>query len=290
MTIDESSLAEFRFQIFQEDVLDPLIKLDSKERGDTGYENFYAFACGELREAVTMASLGAAYGVYPRDQFSTMLDNSYVRARIDGEFHGPEGRPRHWPPTPVDGLPDGNDALLWTQHEVPDNQTNTVGGLLDTYSSVMRQVRRNEFERRFNAELLFAEDEVWQEEVRMLQSAVIPWVTGAIDEPQCMWLPEGLDSFLDFAVDVGVQIDKTVSGEFEGFDWPYYRWADLKESDAYGIIIGRSSLFRVTEWRFGGPSRHEQVTERVRQLQGLISEIVTAVKYRLEWPGRASQP
>jgi len=273
MTIDNNSLAAFRFQVFCEDIIYPLVG----EQVDLD-ENMSLFVCGELREAVAMAALGVACGLYPRELFSRMLDMT-VRDKLDGTWHQFRfaGRyPEGWPPPPINDLPNSDDVLTWSRAEVYEATIGAMPEVMDSYTSLMRQVRRNDFHRKFNAELLFAKDETWQEEVRALRSAMIPWITGAVEEPECIWLPEGLDSFFDLAEDLGINVETSTSGEFVGFKQPHPIGA--LNAEIVGRMAASDSLRSLTAWRFGGATYAERVTQRVLDLQSLVSAIVAIVE------------
>lgn len=158
-----------------------------------------------------------------------------------------------------------------------EKTVDAIPEVVDNYASLIRQVRRDDFYRKFNAKLIFAEDETWEAEFSALQSSILPLITGATNEPECIWLPEGLDSFLDFVDDLGIEIARSASGQFAGFDIEV-----IEELTAEQVAagIGTHSLVPLTAWRFGGVAYGYRVMQRLERLQELTATIVATVRSR----------
>lgn len=292
MTIDNDSLAAFRFQDFFEDVIIPVLP---RTRAFPTYDSLGTFAIGELREAVAVTALGTACNIFPRELFEAMLRD--FRFLLNGEYQrsGSVQRIPEYPPPPVSDLPDSNRALEWSRTELQYDTIQAMPEIMENYASLMRQVHRNDSHRLFNARLIFAQEERWQEDIRPFQSTMIPWITGAINEPESAWLPEGLDSFFDLAEDLGVTVHISASGQFVGFDFRTATDIDIASLSPGGPqIIARAiaelnSMLPLMTWRFGGQIHAEQVVERVASIQSLTSTLVAMVESGLS-PITGTQP
>lgn len=82
MVLDDVGLADFRFQAFCNDTIYSVYN----ERVRISDRDVRAFASGELREAVSMAAIGVACGIYRPQPFSRMLD--IVKRELDGKRTG----------------------------------------------------------------------------------------------------------------------------------------------------------------------------------------------------------
>jgi len=265
----DEDLVLFRFQIFYEDTIRPLVERDipfvrllpPQHVGPP----LDVFEIGELREATAIAALAVAGGVLPRQPFRTMLESRNIRRMLSGELGRTFSVESPSLPPPITELPDLPDVLDWSEIDLGGNLIPLMPALTTKYSSLMRQVRRNAFQRRFNAELLFSSDESWQ--LGMLASGPSNRFPAWEDEDNSIWLAEGLDSYLDLADDLGAVPRPDESGYVSHFD---VGEAGTMQPDDVQKMIGRRSLLPLMAWRFGGATVADTVSRRVRSVEEMI--------------------
>src|SRR2546421_716609 len=108
-----------------------------------------------------------------------MLESRNIQGMLSGELGRTFSVERPSPPPPITELPDLQDILDWSEIDLDDKLIPLVPSLITKYSSLIRQVSRNSFQRGFNAELLFSDDENWQ--LRMLPSGARNWFSARED-------------------------------------------------------------------------------------------------------------
>ena len=296
-SVSDEALAEFRFQSFYEDVIEAAAPQDAGSRLERRRRTIVndpeiLFMRGELREAVGIAALGVAAGVFPREPFTRMLEYGDIPGLVAGYFDPESADPgNEVVPYPIYTLPDKNYALILSDLDMGEDRTNAVPEMVATYASLMRQVHRASYQRRFNAELLFASAERWQSAVKTFADSTRAWFDRRVDIGDAIWLPDGLDSYFDLAEDLGASVLLRPSGDISEFR--VTRALTENGVDNIDIVLEAilsRSLLPFTAWRFGGASGGDLallVVERTNGLQELVSSVSRGIYTEAGWPVRS---
>ena len=271
-------LTEFRFQIFYEDTIRPLIERREPRIGIP----LDIFEFGELREATAVAALAVACGVLPREPFRAMLESHDIQSMLSGDLDQTDMGVTSLPP-PITELPDWGNVLEWSEIDMGSRLIPLMSALTATYASLMRQVHRNEFQRDFNAELLFSSEDSWQVKLRQLASSArnrFP-AYGRLDDT--IWVAEGLDSYLDLAEDLGAATHGDETGRVSHF---YVGDAGPMGTDDVKQMIELGELLPLMAWRFGGAALADTVSQRVRSVEDVIIRLVAEVDIQQLGTGR----
>lgn len=277
----------FRFQIFYEDTIGPL----DYERPGTGTDTgtpLDIFEIGELREASAVAALAVAAGVFPHGPFNTMLESPGIKRRLSGNLNltvmlGPSTPATIMePPPPITALPDMEGIQRWSEINLDKNLVPRIPPLINEYSSLIRQVRRNEMQRPFNSELLFATSDGWQAELEILAASGRNWFPPWGNVEYSIGAADGLDSYLDLADDLGAAVTDA-SGHTAIFNIDQVGTVDMHDAER---MIRSDSLLPLMAWRFGGTDLADAVRQRVRSLEDVIEGLVAEVDVERLQAGR----
>lgn len=269
----------FRFQIFYEDTVRSL--LGQSVQAEHFGTSLDIFEVGELREATAVAALAVAGGVLPRQPFNTMLESPNVKRMLSGNLDAlvpldtsPPYRLIIQPLPPITELPDQENVLQWSEIDLDRELIPLIPFLATKYSSLMRQVHRNAFQRRFNAELLFSTEDRWQTELRTLAFGARNWFPAWGNVENSIWLADGLDSYLDLAEDLAAAAPPDASGHVS-----YFNVGEAGTMGTHDVknMIERRSLLPLMAWRFGGAAIADTVSRRVRSLEDVIAGLVAEV-------------
>ena len=271
-SVSAEDLSMFRFQIFYEDTVNPLLGPDVRFAIQ---HPIGIFARGELREATAIAALAVACGVFPGQPFRSMLEDNQIQELLAADV-STFGRET---PVPVliTELPSREDALEWSELEMDDRSKLMMPDLVDEYTSLMRQIHRNASQRYFNAEMLFSPEETWQVDLRALASTAGTRFPARGFEGRSIWLAEGLDSYLNLATDLGVTWYPDTSSGFVSV--AHVGKEGKMNADDIKEMIGRQSPLALMAWRFGGAPLADVVTQRVRNVENVIARVVAEVDF-----------
>lgn len=293
-SISDEDLAEFRFQSFYEDVIETTApqnreSLTERRRRAIPGDPEMLFTRGALREAVGIAALAVASGFFPREAFTRMLEYGDIPTLIAGDIDPSPTESDDGVPYPIFTLPDRDYALALSQAELEleDPATQAVSEMVATYTSLARQIDRANYLRRFNAELLFASTERWESEVQAFADSARAWIERRVDMGEAIWPAEGLDSYFDFAEDLGATVVTEPSGAISAIRIPpVLSDDDGAEVDILAQALFSRSLLPITGWRFGGPSGSsfsDLVIGRINELQLMVSTVSVAVYTEGRW-------
>jgi len=264
--VSTQDLMMFRFQTFYEDTIRSLVQ---GHRPDIGTP-LYNFEFGELREATAIGALAVACGVLPRQPFRTMLESPDIKERLLGNPDRRHMSVKPLPP-PITELPDWENVLEWSEIDMDEKLIPLMPALTATYASLMRQIRRDKFQRSFNATLLFSPEDNWQGELGALSSGTRNWFPARGSMDDATWLAEGLDSYLDLADDLGAASLADASGHVADF---HVGKAGPMGTDDVKEMIELRQLLPLMAWRFGGAALPHKVSLRVRSLEDVIEGLV----------------